>query len=170
MVYGGIGNDFVSGGHRVYGGPGRDELDGARVYGGPGADSVYGDVATYIRGPVVLRGGPGDDGLDGPGSTYGGGGAARLYGGRGDDVLNTWDGEPAREMLVGGPGRDAIHLGADELGPDNRSDVVRVRGGGVDRVDCGRRAERKDTLFVDRSDRLSTSCEDATVSFTGRPR
>lgn len=165
VVYAGAGNDVVRSGDRVYGGTGRDELDGARVHGGQGADHVYGDVAIYLRRPVVLRGGPGNDILDGPGLTYPGPGAGHLYGGRGDDVLNARATPPSREMLVGGPGNDVIHLYADD-----RRDVVRVRGGGVDRVDCGRHADPGDALFVDRSDRLSPSCQNARVLFTGRPR
>jgi hypothetical protein len=170
VVYAGAGNDRVRSVDRVYGGPGRDELDGARVYGGQGADHVSGDVANYLRRPVVLRGGPGNDTLDGPGHPAGG--AGHLYGGRGDDVLNARATPPSREMLVGGPGNDLIHLYADY-----RRDVVRVRGGGVDRVDCdryadpgGRYADPGDALFVDRFDRLSPRCRDATVLFTGRPR
>jgi hypothetical protein len=163
VVYAGAGNDLVRSADRVYGGTGRDELDGARVHGGQGADHVYGDVATYVRRPVVLRGGPGNDTLDGPGHPAGG--AGHLYGGRGHDVLNARATPPSREMLVGGPGNDEIHLYADD-----RRDVVRVRGGGVDRVDCGRYADPGDALFVDRSDRVSPSCRNAMVLFSGRPR
>jgi hypothetical protein len=165
VVYGGAGNDIVSGGDRVYGGRGHDDLDGARVYGGAGADDVSGDVASDLGRRVVLRGGPGTDTLSGPGSTYGGGGTAHLYGGAGDDELETWTDPASREMLVGGRGSDVVRLAAD-----GRRDVVRVRGGGVDLVNCGRRAEPEDALFVDPSDRLSSSCKNATVLFTGRPR
>lgn len=165
VVYAGAGNDVVRSGDRVYGGTGDDDLDGAEVYGGPGADHVHGDVASYIRRAVMLRGGPGNDILDGPGHPAGG--TAHLYGGRGDDFLNARAHPPSREMLVGGPGRDVINLHYD---PDFRRDVVRVRGGGVDRVYCRPNADPGDTLFVDRSDHLSPSCESATVLFTGRPR
>jgi hypothetical protein len=68
-------------------------------------------------------------------------------------------------MRVGGPGRDRV-----ELGSDGHRDVVRVRGGGVDRVDCGRHADPGDALFVDRSDRLSPSCTSARVLLTERLR
>jgi hypothetical protein len=165
VIYAGAGNDVVREGDRVYGGSGRDDVEGARVYGGPGADHVWGDVAVYLEGrPVELHGGPGNDILDGPGldSAFGHG---HLYGARGDDVLKARAIPPSREMLVGGPGNDVVHIHAD-----GRRDVVRVRGGGIDRIGCGRRAEPADALFVDRTDRISPSCKDATVLYTERPR
>ena len=68
-------------------------------------------------------------------------------------------------MLVGGPGQDVLYLEAD-----NRGDVVRVRGGGVDHVHCPAHPDPEDALFVDRTDRLSPTCKDATVLYTERPR
>ena len=136
VIYAGAGNDVVREGDRVYGGSGRDDVEGVHVDGGSGADHVWGDVAAYLGGrPVELRGGPGDDILDGPGLETPIFGHGHLYGGRGDDVLNARAIPPSREMLVGGPGNDVVHLYAD-----GRRDVVRVRGGGIDRIDCGRRA------------------------------
>ena len=67
-------------------------------------------------------------------------------------------------MMVGGPGRDVV-----TLGDDGRRDVVRVRGGGVDRVVCGVHPA-DEVLFGDRSDRLSPSCKKAMVLYTERPR
>jgi hypothetical protein len=165
VIYAGPGNDLVRAGDRVYGGTGNDDLNGARVHGGPGADHVSGDVDSYTARPVVLRGGQGNDVLTGPGHPTGGSG--HLYGGRGDDVLNARAHPPSREMLVGGPGSDVINLYFD---PDYRRDVVRVRGGGVDRVRCRPNADPGDTLFVDATDRLSPSCKNARVLLTGRPR
>ena len=55
-------------------------------------------------------------------------------------------------------------------GRDHRRDVVRVRGGGIDRVHCRRQADPGDALFVDRTDRLTPGCEDARVLYTERPR
>jgi hypothetical protein len=66
------------------------------------------------------------------------------------------------QVFTTGP---VVHIYADEV-----RDVVRVRGGGVDRVDCGRHADPGDALFVDRSDRLSPSCKSARVLLTERPR
>ena len=68
------------------------------------------------------------------------------------------------DLLVGGPGRDII-----KLIDDQRTDVVRLRNGGADHVICSTSAT-DDVLFVDRTDRLSPSCENATVLFTERPR
>jgi hypothetical protein len=168
VIYAGAGNDVVRGGDRVFGGPGRDDVEGVHVDGGPGADHVWGDVAIYGNRTAVLRGGPGNDVLDSPGLDFPAPGHGHLYGGRGDDVLNARAIPPSREMVVGGPGNDVIHLPAEPYAI--RRDVVRVRGGGVDRVDCGKRGSSADTLFVDRTDRLSPSCQDATVLYTGRPR
>jgi RTX calcium-binding nonapeptide repeat (4 copies) len=168
VIYAGAGNDVVRGGDRVYGGPGRDDVEGVHVDGGPGADHVWGDVAIYGNRTAVLRGGPGNDVLDSPGLDFPAPGHGHLYGGRGDDVLNARAIPPSREMVVGGPGNDVIHLPAEPYAI--RRDVVRVRGGGVDRVDCGKRGSSADTLFVDRTDRLSPSCKDATVLYTERPR
>jgi hypothetical protein len=156
VVYGGKGDDFV-GADRVYGGDGNDFIDGRRVYGGPGRDSLAG--IPPAGDPNVLFGGTGNDRISAPGW---------LYGGPGDDQLSDLFVEEFDEsggMMVGGPGRDVVRLS-----DDGRSDVVRVRGGGVDRVRCAPRANRKDALFVDRSDLLSPSCRDATVLFTERPR
>ena len=70
-------------------------------------------------------------------------------------------------MLVGGPGRDRV-----SLDDDGRRDVVRVRGGGVDRVDCPRRPSlpARNVLFVDASDRLRPELQEALVLYTERPR
>lgn len=153
VVYGGSGYDVVSGGDQVYGGPGGDVLDGANVYGGPGHDTVSG--SSTVTNPV-LRGGPGNDDLLSPGW---------LYAGPGSDSLQELDRPRTTDMLVGGPGQDVLYLESD-----NRGDVVRVRGGGVDHVDCDPDPDPGDALFVDRSDRLSPSCKDATVLYTERPR
>ena len=153
VVYGGSGYDVVSGGDQVYGGPRGDVLDGAHVYGGPGHDTVSG---SSTETNPVLRGGPGNDDLLSPGW---------LYAGPGSDSLQELVRPRTADMLVGGPGEDVLYLESD-----NRSDVVRVRGGGVDHVHCPARPDPGDVLFVDRSDRLSPSCKKATVLFTERPR
>ena len=154
VVYGRGGADDVDNADRVYGGPGDDAIYGARVYGGPGEDIVSGNTAATTDGPV-LYGGPGYDNLYAPGL---------MYGGPANDVL-----EDSRykspDMMVGGPGRDIVRLARDR-----RSDVVRVRGGGVDYVHCREHPDPGDALFVDRTDRLSAGCEDATVLYTERPR
>ncbi len=152
VVYAGAGPDTVIGGDRVYGGRGSDSINGVRVYGGPGSDGLSGDAPASASGRVVLRGGPGGDDLRGPG---------RLYGGPGDDTLYAVTGYPGREMLVGGPGHDRVEL-YDQGWRENA--VVRLRGGGTDRVSCARQGgvpenPRFDAfLFVDRSDRVDSDC------------
>jgi hypothetical protein len=152
-VYAGKGDDRVFA-YRVYGGDGRDEIEGQRLYGGRGRDVLSGLAGV---GGEILFGGPGKDRVRGLG---------RLYGGPGDDFLDDWIGE-SKDMMVGGPGRDRVRLE-----DDGRQDVVRVRGDGVDRVDCPRRPglPARDVLFVDPSDRLSPSCKHAIVLYTERPR
>ena len=156
LVYAGEGDDIVTAvGSRVYGGDGSDELRGRRLYGGRGRDPLRG---VSVGGTSVMFGGPGEDDLYSPG---------RLYGGPGADYLQEFDRPRTADMLVGGPGQDVVYL--DD---DRRGDVVRVRGGGgVDHVHCPAHPDPDDALFfVDRTDRLSPSCEEATVLYTKRPR
>ena len=154
VMYGRGDGDFLSG-DRVFGGAGPDDVSGQRIYGGPGGDSLYGYVRSATAPPLGF-GGPGNDEFDGGGW---------FYGGPGNDFLD--DHESSSDMLVGGPGRDLVGLE-----PDGRRDVLRVRGGGKDTVDCSSfpLPDPEDVLFVDRSDRLSPGCEDATVLYTARPR
>ena len=157
VVYAGAGNDKVESGDRVYGGTGNDELEGVRVYGGPGSDLVapY-DQVPFTSGPIMLRGGPGPD-LIGDARGY-------VYGGPGNDELDS-AGTPTQDLLIGRPGQDLI-----QLGRHNRSDVVRVRGGGADHVNCLGFLDADDVLFVDRSDHISPGCKNAIVLLTERPR
>ena len=68
-------------------------------------------------------------------------------------------------MLVGGPGRDVV-----ETTPDGQSDVIRVRGGGRDRVLCDAPVDREDVLLIDESDRVGHACQPARVLLSGRPQ
>ena len=158
VVYGGPRANDIFDGDRVYGGAGSDGLlQGVRVYGGPGDDSIAGSrIGTDTS---VLRGGPGNDSLASPGWLYGGPGADEL-----DDYF-TFNFDRTSDMLVGGPGRDTVLLGRD-----HRSDIVRVRGGGIDRVRCSKQPGTSDVLFVDRADRLTPGCKNAIVLLTERPR
>ncbi len=151
VVYGGKGDDFV-GADRIYGGEGNDYIDGRRLYGGPGRDNLDGEWGAGDTN--VLFGGTGNDKLRAPGW---------LYGGPGDDQLSDPIGPQSADMLVGGPGHDVVRLYGD-----GRRDVVRLRGGGADRVTCS--VGEDDVLFVDRSDRLSRACKKAIVLYTERPR
>ncbi len=157
VVYSGPRANYISNGDRVYGGAGSDGLQGVQVYGGPGDDNLGSTPSS--TGTPILRGGPGNDFLASPGWLYGGPGADKL-----DDELY---GAQSSDMLVGGPGRDTVRLQRDRT-----NDVVRVRGGGVDRIKCERflPPDPGDVLFVDRSDRVSPGCKTATVLYTERPR
>ena len=153
VIYAGAGDDEVIPGDRVYGGPGDDTLHGGTVYGGPGDDML-----EDLPGFGVLRGGAGDDQLVG---FYGG----RLYGGRGDDAL---DASGPGEMVVGGPGRDLVSVLPDSGAPD----VVRLRGGGRDRLFCNEGPlGASEVVYVDRRDRIDPDCGDkARIVTVGRPR
>ena len=89
------------------------------------------DTLLGTDGDDVLRGLRGNDELSGRG------GRDRLYGGSGDDRLT---GGPDADAVFGGSGRDVVH----------------VKGGGRDSVDCG---SGRDTVFADRTDAASASCE-----------
>jgi hypothetical protein len=153
VVFAGRGNDEVNGGDRAYGGPGNDLLDGRRVYGGPGADRLT-PVCCEGGRAFVMRGGPGNDEIFGAGRAYGGPGA--------DSIEDT---STSADMFVGGPGRDTI-----EMFRDGESDIVRVRGGGADRVVCDDGVDRSDVVLVGRADRVDRRCQTGQVMLTGRPR
>ena len=162
VIYSGRGEDSVGGAvWRVYGGIGNDSLDGRRVYGGPDDDFIEGvfigdfsdSVKTESDAPNVLRGGTGDDivsAFPDPGL---------VYGGPGSDVLKDSRG---RNMLVGGPGDDTINL---YFAHDSSRDVVRVRGGGRDLIDCFEAPDREDVFFVDAADHL-VDCGTARIELT----
>ena len=101
FVWGGTGNDSVTGGPRhdlLQGDQGKDKL-----YGGGGPDSLYGGT-----GNDRVSGGDGDDsvsGEDGRDRLYGGPGGDSLSGGDGDDWLS---GGAGQDQLLGEGGRDTI--------------------------------------------------------------
>ena len=77
-----------------------------------------------------------------------------MSGGADDDIIkgnggaDILDGDGGHDVITGGPGRDRINGGS---GPD----TIKVRGGGVDRVDCG---SDIDHVIADRSD-IVRNCE-----------
>jgi hypothetical protein len=157
VVYGGGGIDDIGGADLQYGGPGNDSIGwGTRLYGGPGNDFFQSVARFTATGIPVASGGPGHDFLMQRGLLYGGPGRDALT-----DLGVKWPGD----MLVGGPGQDTVYLGRD-----HRRDVVRVRGGGVDRVACLSDPDPGDALFVDRTDILTPACKHATVLYTEPPR
>ncbi len=104
VVYGGRGDDHISGGSgddKLIGGRGNDTLQG-----GAGNDRLTGG-----RGTDSLDGGTGDDRLSGGGGSdllRGGDGDDKLIGGRGDDLLTGGDGD---DRLRGGGGMDHLFGG-----------------------------------------------------------
>jgi RTX calcium-binding nonapeptide repeat (4 copies) len=136
---------------RLVGGDGADLLsaDGGREFAKPVFSSVIALVGG--AGDDALFGGPGNDQLrgdDGDDLANGGGGrdriaaglgADRLFGGSGRDELG--DNDAGRDVLAGGPDRDAIH----------------ALDGAADRVTCGTGI---DNAWVDEIDRRAPrDCE-----------
>jgi hypothetical protein len=171
IVYAGSGDDIVLAGDRVYGGPGNDSLQtGRHAFGDAGNDDVGGrfshggpgDDNLFPFGASTLAdGGPGDDRLRG---------GDRAYGGPGDDVYRA-DNQRS-QMFVGGPGRDLVHLWPDDRG----SDIIHLRGGGRDVVECGHSLPDldyaygpRDVLLVDRVDRVGPRCAATNIMYSGRP-
>jgi hypothetical protein len=158
VIYSGPGDDtardYLSR-STVYGGSGDADLAALRVHGGAGDDNIDG---PDLRARAILRGGTGHDIVDAwPASGW-------VYGGAGSDLLRD---SRRPDMLVGGPGRDDIVL---LYANDSSRDIVRVRGGGSDLVDCNDRPDARDVFFVDAADRIGSMCRSARILLTGRPR
>ncbi|WP_233288760.1 calcium-binding protein [Streptomyces calvus] len=133
----GDGNDtiaaFTPGIGTVSGGPGDDELHAhtARtVLGGAGNDMVM--------GPAALHGGDGMDHLMGDSSNQ------RMWGGRGDDMIEGYGGDdtvhagPGDDHAMGGDGRDILLGGSgnDTLDGEGGDDLV-CGGTGKDTLEGG---------------------------------
>lgn len=119
--------DDVSGENAVYGGPGRDRIDGRDVDRMFGED---GDDTLFPRGSA--DGGPGNDVMTGTGLMRGGDGDDRitgnqvgnhLEGGRGDDTIRAGGG---KDLAYGNSGNDLIQGGteSDRLYGGPGADVV----------------------------------------------
>lgn len=112
-IYGGDGNDSLSGYGVMYGEKGNDKLDGggSQLYGGSGNDTLSGDEST-------LYGGDGNDVLTGF--------PAVMVGGKGNDIINCTDGNnyvvfnrPTEGIdTINGflPGDDTIWISASGFG------------------------------------------------------
>jgi RTX calcium-binding nonapeptide repeat (4 copies) len=116
----------------------------------PGACSnqVIGDGAnnnlTGTDGPDNMKGLLGNDTLTGLG---------------GDDCIR---GGPGKDKEFGGDGNDQLNGGQkkDKLDAGGGDDLVKVRAGRVDRVDCG---AGNDTVRAGKQDKIADNCE--TVNF-----
>lgn len=128
-IYAGAGADRVHAGRgndRIFGGAGAD-----RLFGEKGADRIQGnqghDAIFAGAGRDTVHGGPGSDvifaksrqDIDGRRDRRG----DRVFGGKGDDVINTRDGE--RDIISCGPGRDRAVL-------DFKDRIVDASGGNRD--------------------------------------
>ena len=125
VVFAGQGNDLVdttqsiSGGNRVFGGSGDDELFAGkndRVNGGKGNDIL--DASTG-RGGNRLNGGDGDD-------TFFAGGNDRLIGGKGNDAFFII--EKGGNTISGGLGKDQFWIANAEL-PEEVNMITDFEGG-----------------------------------------
>jgi Ca2+-binding RTX toxin-like protein len=163
VLDGGDGDDVVVAENEpAYGGPGNDRIyGGSRAYCGPGDDTWYTAVPQPTRGSALgcehivpiprsavqagravitpaaggrTDGTPGRDFIDGKG------GADRIFGGAGDDVLwgDAFPGDAARDRVDGGPGDDTIYGGggADVLLGGPGGDYLEGNSG-ADRLDGG---------------------------------
>jgi hypothetical protein len=152
VVFAGAGSDEVAG-RRAYGGPGNDSLSGWTLFGGPGNDRLF----TGPQESIHIRGGPGNDAIEAIGN-------GTVYGGPGRDSI--MDRGFKRGEFTGGPGRDLIGL---EGAQDDRV-IVRLRGGGSDRIVCGAiRTSTRNVLIVDRSDVIQRRCLTARVLYRRTP-
>ena len=153
---GGAGADWlVVGGNIIghgYGDGGDDDIRSIAssttiLSGGTGDDLVYGE-----RQHNQLSGDAGNDDL----ILTGNGGT--LTGGRGRDVLLVRSARATAVTLSGGPGRDVIVGGvsADSVSADRGDDLVDVRDGNPDTVDCG---PGDDTVYADADDVVADNCE-----------
>lgn len=119
----------------------------ATVHGGPGDDELHAHTAHTVRGDagndmvmgrVILDGGDGMDHLMGDDSDQ------RLWGGRGDDMIEAYGGAdivhggPDDDHLMGGEGNDIVlgGPGDDTLHGEGGNDLV-GGGPGKDTVDGG---------------------------------
>ena len=88
-----------------------------------------------------------------------------FYGGPGDDLLYDDTIPATADMWVGGPGEDLAWIVGD-----GQPDVVRLRGGGEDRLDCNSfpPPDPEDVFYVDRSDRIHPDCRKSRIVLDGR--
>lgn len=126
---GGAGDDLLTGGFNMAGGPGADTLIGTgagvvQMFGGDGDDTMTGNAIQNF-----FSGGAGRDRITG------GAGEDTAHGGDGDDTLNGFLDD---DLLFGGDGNDTLigGLGDDDLiGQDgDDSFVAAVSEDGADRV------------------------------------
>jgi hypothetical protein len=118
----------------------------------------HGDTLFALRGNDRVRGFAGGDCLDA------GDGNDRVKGGKGADTAR---GRRGRDRLIGGVGADRLfgEAGKDNLAGGKGKDFLvggkgkdkfKVKGGGADRVNCGK---GKDVVIASASDKIAANCE-----------
>ncbi len=152
VVFAGFGNDLVdttqsiSGGNRIFGGSGDDELfvgKNDRVNGGKGNDILD---ASQGRGGNRLSGGDGDD-------IFFAGGNDRLTGGKGNDRFFTI--EKGGNTISGGAGKDQFWIVNAELPEEVNTitdfetgvDVIGIAGTGLSFEDITFNVDGGNTLI-----------------------
>ncbi|GAA2389979.1 hypothetical protein GCM10010420_12070 [Streptomyces glaucosporus] len=124
---------FTPGVGTVSGGPGDDELHAHT------ARTVLGDAGNdMVMGPAALHGGDGMDHLMGDSSNQ------RMWGGRGDDMIEGYGGDdtvhagPGDDHVMGGDGRDIVlgGPGSDTLDGEGGDDFL-CGGTGKDTLEGG---------------------------------
>lgn len=116
QVYGGQGDDVISGSGKLDGGVGNDRISGVgRLEGGTGDDRLDGEFNRTPPSRYAPGGTPGDE-------FFGGGGKDTIYAGNGSDLLDGGSGDDylvggikgdfnIADTLTGGSGRDTFVLG-----------------------------------------------------------
>ncbi len=167
-------NQTTSGNDTVFGGQGKDYIDGGaghdRLFGGQGSDTVRGgagndqigggtdDIFAKLEQPENLKDdGAGRDflyGDEGNDTIYGGNGADSLFGGADNDQLfggqgnDLLQGDEGNDTLIGGGGSDTIRGGdgGDQIG-SVLEDLLSTDGNGSDFLygDAG-----NDTIYAGR--------------------
>lgn len=133
-VYGQSGDDsldisaLANNGNTLWGGAGRDTL-----WGGSGADLLYGDSDGGEGDSDLIHGGGGADVIYGDGAEGGRDGRDTIYGGDGDDVIHGDGAEGAADSIFGGAGNDYINTGpGNDYADGGAGDDILLGGDGAE--------------------------------------
>ena len=173
LIYGGLGNDTLSGAFgaaTIYGGEGDDLLDNRNTSASLGIDTVYGGIGNDEvfgkRANDIIYGGTGNDSISSNEAILTGTGGLvpegdTVYGGEGDDIINTLNFNQTNsssigDLVYGGIGNDSI-LGAIE-NPNAGIDTDNLYGGeGNDTIDGN---AGSDLIFGGEGDDLVLAADD----------
>ena len=180
LIYGGLGNDTLSGAFgaaTIFGGEGDDLLDNRNTSASLGVDTVYGGIGNDEvfgkRANDLIYGGDGNDSISSneavltglPGQTPDG---DTVYGGAGDDIINTLNFDQSNsssigDLVYGGTGNDSI-LGAIE-NPNSAIGIDNLYGGDDNDTIDGNGGE--DLIFGGNGDDLVLARDDADTTDGG---